>query len=262
MPRCGAEFRIMRDPANTTMNINVVTPNGNQAVIGAIILQVRRGEWHPIEIVGDTVIIHTETILSYPQLSLVVRWPPQGEGSSTALFLPNSSTASPQALAGLATMLGIGASQISTYVSSYPNASSSGISTAWTAYSCLLGDELPDGTKLTEAIMTQRDGTPTRGGWVFTEPDNSQGNSSPGTPGGGSENGTWLVLPANRFAIIGGKLGALFGTGRRLYFESGVDDAFRARVRSEFGFGAGDGEDAYIRVQDFGYDFLLEVTPQ
>lgn len=261
MPRCGAEFRIMRDPANTTMNINVVTPNGNVAVIGAIILQVRRGEWHPIEIVGDTVVMHTETNLAYPQIDLIAKWPPQGGGSAD-LFLPNASTADPQALAGLATQLGIGASQVSTYVSSYPNASSSGIITAWTAYSCLLGDELPNGSKLTEAIMTQRDGTLIRGGWVFTEPDNSQATGGSGTNGGGSEDGTWLVLPANRFAIIGGSLGALFGTGRRLYFESGVDDAFRARVRSEFGFAATDGEDAYIRVKDFGYDFLLEVTPQ
>jgi len=262
MPRCGAEARIVRDPSGTTMNVNIVTSTGVVGLTGAVIFQVLRGEWHPIQVSGDTVVMHTETDLPYHQMDLIVQWPPQG-GGSASLFLPSTSTADPQALEGLAKLFGIPANQVGTYVTSNPNSSSPGLNTAWLAYSCLLGDELPDGSKLTESILTQRDGTPIRGGWVFTELDNLQTSSGgSGTSGGGSDDGAWLVLPANRFAIIGGNLGALFGSGRKLYFEVGVDEIFRGRVRSEFGFGASDGKDAYIRVKDFGYDFLLEVTPE
>lgn len=259
MPRCGAEAGIVRDPVGTTMDINVVTPTGSVALTGAVIFRVLRGEWHPVQMSGNAVVMNTQTDLPYQQMDLIVQWPPQS-GVATTLFLPSASTAHPQALEGLATMFGIAASQVGTYVSSNPNASSPGLATAWKAFSCLLGDERPDGTKLSEVIMTHQNGTRIRGGWVFAEVNGPQEDAS--AVQGSLDNGVWQVLPSNRFAIIGGKLGALFGSDRRLYFEVGVDDTFRARVRSEFGFGAADGEDAYIKVRDFGQDFLLEVIPE
>ncbi|MEO6458329.1 MAG: hypothetical protein ABIO92_08670 [Chloroflexia bacterium] len=240
------------------MDIDLVTPDGNVQVQGAVIFRVLRGEWHLIQLSGDTLVMHTETDLPYSQMDLVVQWPPQS-GSEPSLFLPSASGDDARALAGLGTLFGISSERTSTYTSM--NGGSPELATAWKSYSCLLGDELPNGTKLTEVIMTGGDGRVIRGGWVFTEPGTSANFSDQPGNGNNSEDGSWLSLPANRFAIVGGNLGALFGTGRLLYFQSGVSDTFRAKVRSEFGFGANEGASAQIRVKDFGVDFLLEVTP-
>jgi len=194
-------------------------------------------------------------------MDLVIQWPPSSASDDPTLYLPSGANADSQALDGLATLFGINTNSMGTYTSSDPDASSGDIEPAWMAYSCLLGDELPNGDKLTEVIMTEPDGTKIRGGWVFAEPTSTGPSGSlPGATQGGSQNGTWITLSPNRFAIIGGELGALFGPGRKLYFETGVSETLRASIRQEFGFGANAGEDAYIRVKDFIQDFLLEVT--
>jgi hypothetical protein len=265
MPRCGAEGLVTRTTNSVTQDINVVTAGNNVQVQGAIIFRVLRGEWHPIETSTGAVVMETETELPYSQMDLIVQWPPSTTGNSPtpSLYRPNAPGVDSRALDGLATLFGIDPGTVGVYTSSTPDASSAQTRAAWVAYSCLLGDELPNGDKLTEVIMTEKDGTKIRGGWVFAEPNS--GPSSGGLPGpsqGDGKNGTWMTLSTNRFAIIGGELGALFGPGRKLYFESGVDETLRSSIRQEFGFGANDGEDAYIQVMNFIDDFLLVVTPE
>lgn len=258
MPRCGVDFKALRPSGNTTDTISVTTSTAPTQLSGAIILQVLRGEWHPISIDRGEVVMDTSTQLLYPAMDLVVQWPPNTSSSGAKLFIPANVSVDSRARSGLGSFLGINSGNIATYTSSSPNASSQGVTLAWEAFSCLLGDKLPDGTPLTEVILSDSVSGTIRGGWVFIQPDPNSETGGPGTP----ENGVWLTLPANRFAILGGSLGALFGSGRRLFFESGVSSSFKSAVRSEFGFGSTDGEDAYIRVMDFGDDFLLEVTPE
>ncbi|HKP52801.1 MAG TPA: hypothetical protein VJ183_09110 [Chloroflexia bacterium] len=263
MPRCGAEGIVTHGKNSVNMDIDVVAAGDNRQVDGAIIFRVLRGEWHHTTTNTGKVVMDTTRLL-YPQMDLVVKWPPAGPSDSPSLYLPDVSNVGAEALDGLGILFGINPSTAETYTSSAPDGSSPDIKVAWMAYSCLLGDERPNGDKITEVIMTEPDGTKIKGGWVFAEPD---GTISPGdlpgaTPGGDVDTGPYMTLSANRFAIIGGELGALFGPGRKLYFETGVDETMRVAIRQEFGFGANEGEDAYIRVRDFVHDFLLEVTPE
>jgi hypothetical protein len=263
MPRCGAEGLVTHGKSSVNQDIDVTTSGHNVEVEGAIIFRVLRGEWHPITISSGKVVMQTTTELAYPQMDLVIQWPPSSASDDPTLYLPSGANANSQALNGLATLFGIDPNTMGTYTASDPDAASGDLKPAWMAYSCLLGDELPNGDKLTEVIMTEPDGTKIRGGWVFAEPTSAGPSGGlPGATQGGSQNGTWITLSPNRFAIIGGELGALFGSGRKLYFETGVSETLRASIRQEFGFGANEGEDAYIRVKDFIQDFLLEVTPE
>jgi hypothetical protein len=258
--------------------VNIVvleTPNGDIRVEGARIMSITRGEWHPIQQQGSEIGMEVGTSLYYPAMDVVVCWEPNGrvswDGSSgearpaptQRIFLPNGVALDPASLEGMRLQFGFDRSEMGVYTRIRNASKVIGNPAYWVAYSCFIGNKkittgTDNGDPMTEVVMKKADKRVIRGGWVFATP----GSSTP--PSSNGKNPHWMTLSATRFAIIGSPYGALFGKGRELYYECGLEEdvAQLAAIREEFGFASNEGTCAYIKVYDDIHNFLIQVEPE